>query len=103
MAEQQDPFGAFFDMQGEAMREIFAKFTPGFDAEEGRPETSQWAETAALMQKMWADFMVEKTGGDQATNPLDPAQWMLMTQGWARSAPAAFEPAQKLMNESMEL
>ena len=103
MAEQQDPFGAFFDMQGEAMREIFAKFTPGFDAEEGRPETSQWAETAAHMQKMWADFMVEKTGGDQATNPLDPAQWMLMTQGWARSAPAAFEPAQKLMNESMEL
>ena len=103
MAEQQDPFGAFFDMQGEAMREIFAKFTPDFDAEDGRPETSQWAETAAHMQKMWADFMVEKTGGDQATNPLDPAQWMLMTQGWARSAPAAFEPAQKLMNESMEL
>ncbi len=102
MADRQDPFAAFFDMQGEAMREMFAQFSPASGAAQGLPDMAQWTDAGAQMQRMWAEFMADKLGSASA-NPLDPAQWMLMTQGWARSAPMNFEPAAKLMSESVEL
>jgi polyhydroxyalkanoate synthase len=102
MADRQDPFAAFFDMQGEAMREMFAQFSPASGAALGLPEMAQWNDAAAQMQRMWTEFMADKMGS-VSSNPLDPAQWMLMTQGWARSTPMDFEPAAKLVSESVEL
>lgn len=102
MADRQDPFAAFFDMQGEAMREMFAQFSPAPGAAPGLPDMAQWNDAAAQMQRMWAEFMADKLGS-VSSNPLDPAQWMLMTQGWARSTPMDFEPAAKLVSESVEL
>ena len=102
MADRQDPFATFFDMQDEAMREMFGRFSPagGEAAEAG---LAQWTETAEQLRAMWLEFANEKLAAGEAANPLDPAQWMLMTQGWARAAP--FDPAatQTLMREGMQL
>lgn len=103
MTDRQDPFGAFFDMQGEAMREMFGQFAPQAPAKAGQGDVGGWAKAAEQMQRMWDEFMAEKLGGETAANPLDPAQWMLMTQGWARSTSVDFAPAQKLVSESIEL
>ncbi len=104
MADRQDAFGTLFDMQGEAMREMFGAFgLPGMAARSDA-EGSPWTAVAAQLQKMWMEFLGEQFGADRAqTAMLDPAQWMLMTQGWARQTP--FDPAatQQLMQESMQV
>ena len=103
MADRQDPFATFFDMQGEAMREMFGRFTPA-SGDLPRTDLAQWTETAEQLRAMWLEFANDRlAGGAEAANPLDPAQWMLMTQGWARATP--FDPAatQQLMQEGIRL
>ena len=109
MAERQDPLAAFFDMpsllnmQDEAMREMFGRFSPA-SGDVPQADMAQWAETAGQLRAMWLEFANDRlAGGAEAANPLDPSQWMLMTQGWARAAP--FDPAatQALMQEGMQL
>lgn len=103
MADRQDPFATFFDMQGEAMREMFGRFTPA-SGDLPRTDLAQWTETSEQLRAMWLEFANDRlAGGAEAANPLDPAQWMLMTQGWARATP--FDPAatQQLMQEGIRL
>ncbi|WP_128891043.1 alpha/beta hydrolase [Erythrobacter sp. HKB08] len=103
MSDKQDPFGTFFDLQGEAMREMFAQFTPGLAAAAPGSEAAQWAATAQQLQGMWMQFLSEKASQQGSANPLDPMQWMTMTQGWAPKTAAAPQAFQKLMQESMDL
>jgi len=113
-----EPFRAFFDMQGEAMREMFRQVSPG-GAPSGMPDfaallnvgnlsqqdISDWAATARELQSMWLEFVQERASKDtEGTNMLDPAQWVLMTQSLAKQVPSApFDQAQKLAGETMEL
>ena len=104
MADRQDPFGTLFDMQGEAMREMFSAFgMPGMQASPGG-EGEPWAKVAARLQSMWLEFLGDQFGETPSQGAmLDPAQWMLMTQGWARQAPLNPESTQKLMQDSMQV
>ncbi len=102
MADRQDPFAAFFDMQGEMMREMFGRFAP--EAQQAGA-TGQWAEAAEQLRTMWLDFAEERLAkGPDPANPFDPAQWALLAQGWANAAPPP-DPAaaQKLMTEGFQL
>lgn len=120
---QGEVFRAFFDMQGEAMREMMGNFVPlasGGDAAAAGPgaamdparlgaNAGEFAEAMREIQSMWFEFMAERTKGDGgASNPFDPAQWLALAQGMARQMPqsaaqAPLEAAQKLASDTMEI
>lgn len=103
-----EPFRAFFDMQGEAMKEMFSHFTPAAAGQASMPgagDMAEWAKVASELQSMWFEFISEKTreAGSQS-NPFDPAQWMLMTQSIVKQTPKApLETSQKLMQDSLAI
>ncbi|MFN2101068.1 PHA/PHB synthase family protein [Altererythrobacter sp. MF3-039] len=94
------PFAAFFDMQGEAMREMFGNAVP----QDGLAGTD-WGGVANKLQTMWFDFMRDQALTTPAnTNPFDPAQWMTFARGLTKSDPMAlFAANQKLAQGSVEL
>ncbi|MEL6876552.1 MAG: class I poly(R)-hydroxyalkanoic acid synthase [Pseudomonadota bacterium] len=116
-----EPFRAFFDMQGEAMREMFAQAGPGsgqagaVGASEllGKvpkaEELAEWAKAGTQLQQMWLDFAAHQTRETakkvtEGSNPLDPAQWMLMTQSLLKQAPTnPLQAPTKLAQESFQL
>ncbi len=120
-----EPFRAFFDMQGEAMREMFSQATsngaPGADSVGGENsgglfsktpsagELAEWAKASSELQKMWLEFAAYQASETakkvtQGSNPLDPAQWMLMTQSLLKQAPTnPLEAPAKLAQESLQL
>ncbi|MCT2559196.1 class I poly(R)-hydroxyalkanoic acid synthase [Tsuneonella sp. YG55] len=112
MADQTkpaDPFAGFLDMQGETMREVWDQFMPaGAPVMKDWGEISAWGETAQKLQAMWLEFLGEKsrdaTGGAMA---LDPAQFMLLSQGWAQTwqsaATQGIAAQQKFFEEGMKL
>lgn len=103
MPERQDPFATLFDMQAEAMREMFGRFA-GTVNDPAEADLGQWTEAAEQLRTMWLDFVQERmAGGGDPANPLDPAHWMQMAQGWARSAPFDPAAAQRMMADGMEL
>ena len=113
--KQAEPFRAFFDMQGEAMREMIRMTTPeGLSSlTQGMTDSSQfssgdlqdWARTASELQSMWLDFVKEKAG-DAASNPtaFDTAQWTLFTQSLAKQMPfSPLEEAQKFAGDALAM
>ncbi|MFN3509807.1 MAG: PHA/PHB synthase family protein [Tsuneonella troitsensis] len=105
-----DPFAAFFDMQGEAMREMWGQSAPGLATTtppvmKDWSEVSQWAETAGKLQSMWIEFMGEKAASGGTS--FDPAQFMMMSQGMARTWTSAwqgtFAAQAKLAEDGMKL
>ena len=94
------PFAAFFDMQGEAMREMFGDALP----QDGLAGTD-WSGVAGKLQTMWFDFMREQALGNMdGTSPFDPAQWMTIARGLTKSDPMAlFAANQKLAKDSVDL
>ena len=111
MQGASEPFRAFFDMQGEAMREMMGQFTEGKapsvfpGAELGAADMAEFANVAREIQAMWFKFMAERTTGAQAgANPFDPAQWLTLAQGMAKQIPTdPIETAQKMAKDSMEI
>ncbi len=114
--KQAEPFRAFFDMQGEAMREMFGQMVPngmpGAVAGGTLPgvamspgDMADWAKVAGELQNMWLQFVQERAKEDAGgANPLDPAQWMLMTQSLAKQVPMApLESAQKMAGDAMAM
>ncbi|MGN6496629.1 MAG: PHA/PHB synthase family protein, partial [Tsuneonella sp.] len=106
-SEPRDPLSAFFDLQGEAMREMWGQFVPAasaLPAFKDWAEIGEWAETAQALQSMWLQFLGEKAQ-EAATRPvtLDPAQWMLMTQGWAKAQPFDLAAPQKLAEDTLAM
>lgn len=106
MADRQDPFGALFDMQGEAMREMLGGLKlDGLLASDGVLSPSiqpEWMAVSGKLQAMWTEFLTDKGIGAGAS-PLDPAQFMLMIQGWGRANPFQPQALQGLVDESMAL
>ena len=101
MADRQDPFGALLDMQGEAMREMLGGLGVG-GGSVAAPGQAEWMAVAGKLQAMWGEFLSEK-GMGAGTNLLDPAQFMLMTQGWAKAMPFQPQALQGMVEESMAL
>lgn len=96
---QAEPFRAFFDMQGEAMREMIAQWLPtdgsksaddmsAFALGQTEADLIEWAQTSQQLQQMWLDFVAE-----QAQNaaipaaPFDPSQWLMMAKSLTRQIP----------------
>ncbi|MGN3974109.1 PHA/PHB synthase family protein [Tsuneonella sp. SYSU-LHT278] len=112
MADQTkpaDPFAGFLDMQGETMREMWDQFMPsGAPVMKDWGEISAWGETAQKLQAMWLEFLGEKArdaaGGAAA---LDPAQFMLLSQGWAQTwqsaARSGIAAQQRFFEDGMKL
>ena len=127
MADENDTgFGAgadglkgFFDMQGEAMRELFAGALGGNLAPEQLKtmmpqgvdvgELGEWTSAATQLQQLWLDFAAyqasqaaEKTA--KGTNPLDPAQWLVISQSMLGQMPKGLLDAQaRLAQDSLQL
>ena len=102
-----EPFRAFFDMQGEAMREMMGKFgLPGLEqAPSLTSDAGEFAAVAREIQSMWFEFMAER-GQEigKGSNPFDPAQWLTLAQGMAKQIPQSpIETAQKLAGDTMAI
>ena len=110
--------GAFFDMQGEAMRQMFAGTfggAPGGDLATLMPkginpgELTEWASASTQLQQLWLDFAAHQASkaAEQATkgaNPLDPAQWLVIAQSMASQMPEGMIEAQaKFAQNSLQL
>lgn len=109
---QSEHFRAFFDMQGEAMRELMGQIAPG-DEDAGLAPASmpsaedmaQWAATAGELQQIWLTFLQERASeATKGRNLLDPAQWMVMTEALTKTMPKApLETAQKAAQDTVAI
>ncbi len=110
---QAEPFRAFFDMQGEAMREMMRMVTPEGLAslpqgmaggQQFNPgDLGEWASAANQLQAMWLHFVKEKAQDAAGkSSAFDPNQLMLMAQSLTRQMPASpLEAAQKFAGDAM--
>lgn len=102
---------SFLDMQGEAMREMFAGkgMEPLIGHAPDAGEMTEWAATAAQLQQLWLDFAThqahvaaEKASG--GANLLDPAQWLVISQSMLGQMPKGlFEAQAKFAEGQMQL
>ena len=115
MAAAGESLKGFFDMQGEAFREMLAGkgaeslMAKGVDA----GELTEWAATAAQIQQLWFDFATHQAqsaaqkaakGALGGTNMLDPAQWLVISQSMLGQMPKGmFEASAKLAQDQMQL
>ena len=103
MADRDNPLAALLDLQGEAMREMLAGLGAGA-APLATPGESDWLAVSARLQAMWSQFLMEQMASDAAgADPLDPAQFMRIAQGWARAAVPGAEAVQKMAGETAAL
>jgi len=116
----------FFNMQGEALRQMLSAAASGQEAPSGElgltsfmPEgvdpaalgdgIAEWAASATQLQRLWVDFVTHqasKSAGNaqSSTNLLDPAQWLVISQSMISQMPQDLFKAQgKLFEESMQL
>jgi polyhydroxyalkanoate synthase len=84
---------------------MWSQFTPHPPAgSENWGNVAGWAETARKLQTMWFEFVSEQTQNAAASGKaIDPAQFMLMSQGLARAAQESFAAQQKLAADGMKL
>jgi polyhydroxyalkanoate synthase len=119
MATAGEGLKGFFDMQGDAMREMLG--ANGFDSLLGAgmkggmdpAELAEWASTATQLQQLWFDFAAHQTqaaaekavkGSMGGSNMLDPAQWLVMSQAMLGQMPKGmFEASAKLAQDQMQL
>ncbi len=119
MATAGEGLKGFFDMQGDAMREMLG--ANGFDSLLGAgmkggmdpAELAEWASTATQLQQLWFDFATHQTqaaaekavkGSMGGSNMLDPAQWLVMSQAMLGQMPKGmFEASAKLAQDQMQL
>ncbi|MBU2588663.1 MAG: class I poly(R)-hydroxyalkanoic acid synthase [Alphaproteobacteria bacterium] len=108
MAGAGESLKGFFDMQGNAMREMMSGkgidslLPQGIDP----GDLGEWASASAQLQQMWLDFAAHqaKGAGEKATNPLDPAQWLVISQSMVSQIPKGlFEAQAKLAQDSLKL
>lgn len=122
-SEHTESFRAFFDMQGEAIHEMFGQGMPGASgfeeaisgmtkafspdamtpAMEGVSGMEEWANAAKEMQGMWLQF-ASSQAKDTAANadPLDPAQWMIISEALTKQLPkSVIDAPQKMAQETL--
>jgi len=117
----------FFDMQGEAMRELFAGAFGGAGVGQAEGalspdklqalmpqgldmgELGEWASAATQLQQLWLDFAAYQASqaaekAAKGANPLDPAQWLVISQSMLGQMPKGLIEAQaKLAQDSLQL
>ncbi|MFO6430698.1 PHA/PHB synthase family protein [Erythrobacter sp. W302b] len=119
MATAGEGLKGFFDMQGDAMRELLG--AKGLDSLLGAgmkggmdpAELAEWAATATQLQQLWFEFAAHQTqaaagkavkGSMGGSNMLDPAQWLVMSQAMLGQMPKGmFEASAKLAQDQMQL
>jgi polyhydroxyalkanoate synthase len=114
--EPKDPLSAFFDMQGDTMRDMLALFN-GEVAESGTGlaasldpgEMAEWSASAAQLQTLWFSFLQEQAqeAGSKA-GAFDPAKLMLFSQSLSKAAKgqmpqSAQEMGMKLAQDTSEI
>ncbi|WP_234033019.1 PHA/PHB synthase family protein [Erythrobacter rubeus] len=118
-----EAFRAFFDMQGEAMREMVSGAMPGLkdgpDAAAAMQsfmpgdftaaDLADWTKASGELQKMWLEFAAfqAKKAAEKSTDGkylLDPAQWLMISQSMVDQFPkGAFDAQAKLAQDSLAL
>ena len=118
-----EPFRAFFDMQGEAMREMFASASEGADkggtAENplsklvpsglSAGDLAEWGKASTQLQQMWLEFVAHQAKqtvkkANDNVSLLNPAQWLMMSQSLLKQLPGGgFEAPAKLAQDSLQL
>ncbi|MEO0463136.1 MAG: class I poly(R)-hydroxyalkanoic acid synthase [Pseudomonadota bacterium] len=120
----------FFDMQGEAMRSMFAGALPGgteandaagiaqlLSGASAPGDLGEWAKAGGELQQMWVEYMAEQAqslaskatasdgqGAASAAGLLDPAQWLTISQAMLQQMPKGlFEAQTKLAQDSFAL
>ncbi|MEM7703183.1 MAG: alpha/beta fold hydrolase [Pseudomonadota bacterium] len=123
--DEAEPFRAFmnspfFNMQGEAMKAMFGAASgdagdtnTNFPASLDGGDIGEWTKAGTELQSLWLDFVTyqARTAAEQATsglsNPtslLDPAQWLLISQGMLQQMPKGIVESQtKLAKDSFDL
>jgi polyhydroxyalkanoate synthase subunit PhaC len=111
MAAAGDNLQGFFDMQGEAMREMLSG--KGFESLLGQGlsagDLGEWAGTAAKLQQLWLEFATHQAQASAAkaakgSNLIDPAQWLVIAQSMLGQMPKGmFEASAKLAQDQMQL
>lgn len=122
--EAMAPFTTFFDMQGEAMRDLFSKALPESGEVGGRDATplsgilgkgidasdiGEWAKAGGELQSMWLGFVANQAqkaaqGAHAGRSPLDPVQWLVLAQSMAKQMPrGGFEAQAQLAKDSLQL
>lgn len=116
MAAAGESLKGFFDMQGEAMREMMSGkgaeslMAKGVDA----GELAEWAATATQLQQLWFDFATHQAQAAAqkaatGSNMLDPAQWLVISQSMLGQMPKGLMPQEmfkasaKLAQDQMQL
>ena len=113
MAAAGESLKGFFDMQGEALREMLGGKAPEslMGAGMAPGEMAEWAATAAQLQQLWLDFAThqthtaaEKAAKGAGAGLMDPAQWLVMSQAMLGQMPKGlFEASAKLAQDQMQL
>lgn len=113
MAAAGESLKGFFDMQGEALREMLGGKAPeslvGAGIAPG--EIAEWAATAAQLQQLWLDFAThqtqtaaQKAAKGAGAGLMGPAQWLVMSQAMLGQMPKGlFESSAKLAQDQMQL
>ena len=111
MAAAGESLKSFFDMQGEAMRDMMSgKGSESLMANSiDASELAEWAATATQLQQLWLDFATHQAQAAAqkaatGTNMLDPAQWLVISQSMLGQMPKGmFEASAKLAQDQMQL
>jgi polyhydroxyalkanoate synthase len=123
LIDATEPFRAFFDVQGKAMRDMFAQLaeqggSPTAAAEQlqallpagiGAGDLAEWGKASAQMQQMWLEFaayQAQNTAAKATTgkNLLDPAQWLVISQSMLKQLPTGtLEAPGRLAQESLQV
>jgi polyhydroxyalkanoate synthase len=114
-----DSLRGFFDLQGEAMREMFAGAFGGALTDEGvqallpqgidAGELGDWASASVQLQQLWLDFAAHQAHvaaekAAKGANPMDPAQWLVISQSMLGQMPKDLFAAQaRLAQDSLQL
>jgi polyhydroxyalkanoate synthase len=110
-----DSIRGFLEMQGEAMRELLGGDLSGEALKALMPqgmdvgELGEWAKASTQLQQLWLDFAAYQASkaAEKAvtgTNPLDPAQWLVLSQAMLGQMPKDLFAAQaRLAQESLQL
>ena len=123
MGAAAESIRGFLDMQGNAMRELFSGAFGGSGGSAATPEAlaalmpqgmemgelGEWASAATQLQQLWLDFAAYQASqaaekAAQGANPIDPAQWLVISQSMLGQMPKGLFDAQaKLAQDSLQL
>jgi len=117
--DEAEPFSSlfenpFFNMQGEAMKAMFASALPGASQNSANgddlalpvgleaADLGEWAKAGAQLQEMWLEFAKHQASvaaqkaseGLTPSDLLDPAQWIVISQSMFQQMPKELVEAQ---------